>query len=108
MVKGSHLVDSSLAAKMDVQDPVVPLGSCLLNDYRVSHRGMANRSDVVRPILTIIYNRPWFRDFKNYSKQPPLRCSLRAYQAMEEDHQRFFAWQWEGQPKESGRKSESG
>ncbi len=52
--------------------PEVPVGSCFLMDYRLTHQGMANRSDVVRPIFSIIYQQPWFRDYVNYSKQKPL------------------------------------
>ena len=54
-------------------DPVVPLGSCVLLDYSVAHYGMGNRSDRVRPILNLVYSRPWFRDCRNYHLQPPLR-----------------------------------
>lgn len=54
-------------------DPVVPLGSCVLLDYSVTHFGRGNRSGKIRTILNLIYQRPWFRDCRNYSLQPPLR-----------------------------------
>jgi tetratricopeptide (TPR) repeat protein len=56
-------------------DPVVPLGSCLLIDYSVAHYGRANLSGELRPILNLVYCRPWFRDCRNYHLQPPLKFS---------------------------------
>lgn len=92
VIKGSHQFPSDQAAKMETQDPVVPLGSCLINDYRLSHRGLGNRSDKVRPILTIIYNRPWFRDYVNYVKQPPLRVGDQQIDQMPERQKKLFSW----------------
>jgi tetratricopeptide (TPR) repeat protein len=92
VIKGSHQFPSNQAAKMETQDPVVPLGSCLINDYRLSHRGLGNRSDRVRPILTIIYNRPWFRDYVNYAKQPPLRVNDQQIDQMPERQKKLFSW----------------
>ncbi len=90
--KGSHLLPTEQAEAGGSQDPVVPLGSCLLTDYRCAHRGLGNRSDTVRPILTLIFNRPWFRDFKNYAQQPPLRITGDAYERLPEDLRALVAW----------------
>ncbi len=90
--KGSHLLPTEQAEAGGSQDPVVPLGSCLLTDYRCAHRGLGNRSDTVRPILTLIFNRPWFRDFKNYAQQPPLRITEAAYERMPEDLRALVSW----------------
>ncbi len=92
VIKGSHTVPASDAKKMEMQDPFVPLGSCLINDYRLSHHGLGNRSNKVRPILTIIYNRPWFRDYVNYSKQPPLRVGDEQYDRLPKEHRKMFSW----------------
>lgn len=92
LYKGTHLLPTEQAEDAGSQDPVVPLGSCLLTDYRCAHRGLGNRSDTVRPILTLIFNRPWFRDFKNYSKQPPLRITDAAYERMPEDLRALVSW----------------
>lgn len=73
--KGSQRVEADVAAQTPHQDPYVPLGSCLLIDYSVAHCGLSNRSDMVRPILNLVYSRGWFRDYKNYEVQPPLRFS---------------------------------
>jgi tetratricopeptide (TPR) repeat protein len=83
--KGSHRIDTDDAAdQLGYQDPVVPVGSCLLNDYRCAHQGLGNRSDQVRPILTLVFHRRWFHDFKNYSQQPPLRMTDAAYARLPE------------------------
>jgi hypothetical protein len=58
--------------KGDYQDPYASVGDCLMMDYRLYHSGLANRSDKARPILYITYFRPWFKDYVNYRKHPPL------------------------------------
>ncbi|MCE9604979.1 MAG: phytanoyl-CoA dioxygenase family protein [Planctomycetia bacterium] len=90
--KGSHTVSSAAAAEMEYQDPCAPKGSCLLMDYRLSHQGLANRSQVVRPVLSVVYNRPWFRDSVNYELQAPLRMSRAEFERVPEPSQRLFAW----------------
>ena len=42
--------------------PTLPAGSAVLFDVRVLHRGLANRSGVVRPVLYFTYAAPWYRD----------------------------------------------
>ncbi len=44
----------------------IPAGSALLFDYRLLHRGLANRTDTLRPILYFTFCRPWFRDVHNF------------------------------------------
>jgi ectoine hydroxylase-related dioxygenase (phytanoyl-CoA dioxygenase family) len=38
-----------------------PAGSVVLRDLRLWHRGMPNRSDDVRSMLSLVYKRNWFR-----------------------------------------------
>lgn len=90
--KGSHRVSSNEAAEMEWQDPCAPKGSCLLMDYRLSHQGLANRSKCVRPVLSLVYNRPWFRDCVNYELQEPLRISRSEFEQVPEAWRRLFAW----------------
>ena len=90
--KGSHLCSSKKAEQMEFQDPSAPRGSCLLMDYRLTHQGRGNQSDKVRPILTMIYHRPWFRDIANYGKQEPLLMSDHAFEQVPEDHRHLFDW----------------
>ncbi len=92
MVKGSHLRSSEDSERMPRQVPYAPLGSCMLMDYRVSHQGTANVSRQVRPILTSIYQRPWFRDYVNFEKQPMLRMTDRAFEKVPQEHRSLFDW----------------
>lgn len=63
-VRGSHrIVDNG--EEVDFA-PTVPVGSGLLWDYRVRHRGLANRGDHPRPVLFAVYCRPWWRDALNF------------------------------------------
>lgn len=92
VVKGSHRKSSDDSAEMDSQDPYAPIGSCLLMDYRLSHQGLANRSSNVRPVLSLVYSRPWFRDSVNYSKQDPLMIDEEDLQAVCDDWKHLFQW----------------
>ena len=90
--KGTQRLDQDSAALEPHQDPVVPLGSCLLVDYSVAHCGMGNRSDKVRPILSLVYSRPWFRDCRNYHLQPPLKFSQAYFNNASETVQKLVGW----------------
>jgi ectoine hydroxylase-related dioxygenase (phytanoyl-CoA dioxygenase family) len=90
--KRSHNCSRRVAAKMEWQDPLCPQGSILLMDYRLTHQGRANQSDRVRPILTMIYHHPWFRDIVNYGKQESLRISDEAYDQVPDEHKHLLAW----------------
>ena len=57
----------------EVYLPFPELGGCYLWDYRLHHFGMPNRSKIQRPILYLVYARPWFVDPKNFHTVPPLR-----------------------------------
>src|SRR4029079_3506219 len=92
VVKRSHQCSSDVAEEMESQDPSAPPGTVLLMDYRLTHQGRANKSDQVRPILTMIYHRPWFRDIVNYGIQDPLLISADAFEQVPEEHRHLFAW----------------
>ena len=64
--------DYSAAAK-----PLPQQGDVYLMDYRVIHGGLANRSQIDRPILYVVYSRPWFRDGFNFGKQPSVSISFK-------------------------------
>jgi hypothetical protein len=52
-----------------VEAPAIPVGSCVLWDFRLYHGGTANRSDVARPMLYGTFARPWFQDVANFPKE---------------------------------------
>jgi Phytanoyl-CoA dioxygenase (PhyH) len=87
---GSHLNYSEPTTEGGVE-PVVPTGSCVLWDYRLLHGGTANCSTIPRPLLYLMYCRPWFLDHVNYQKQPPLRASARWLSTLSDEHRRLLA-----------------
>ncbi len=67
-----------LMTKPDYASATLPMprrGDAYLMDYRVIHGGTANRSEFDRPILYIVYSRPWFRDGFNFFKQRAVQIS---------------------------------
>lgn len=92
VVKRSHHRSSSEAKTMEYQDPLGPIGSCLLMDYRLTHQGLANRSQRVRPVLSMVYNRSWFRDSANYAKQHPLKMDRQSFDRLPAEYRRLFQW----------------
>lgn len=89
---GTHLdIDADLATASHI-DPIVPVGSCLLLDFRLFHRGLENRSDQVRPLLTVIYQKPWFKDYKNHRSLSLLRISDEEYERIPVEHRNLLAW----------------
>lgn len=45
------------------------IGDAIVFDFRVVHRGQANRGEADRPVLYLTYARPWFRDHINFGWQ---------------------------------------
>ena len=74
--KGSHRGAADPQAMGIGQTRPLSLGSGLLFDYRLLHRGLANRSSHDRPVLSIVYQRSWFRDAVNFNRFAPLQMSL--------------------------------
>ena len=54
-------------------EPIVREGSCLLWDYRLLHAGTENLGPLPRPLLTLLYCRPWWIDHKSFRQQAPIR-----------------------------------
>jgi tetratricopeptide (TPR) repeat protein len=91
--KGSQgHTDEAAAEALPFQEPQVPLGSCLLIDYAIAHFGRGNRSSQVRPILNLVYSRPWFRDCRNYDLQPPLRFGPARLSGLDEAVRPLVSW----------------
>jgi hypothetical protein len=65
-------------------------GGCYFMDYRLWHRGAANCSNEPRPVLYIIYARPWFTDLVNFGKHARLRLSKEDALAMGAPQRRLF------------------
>ncbi len=71
--------------------PFAKKGDVYLMDYRVIHGGTANRSEHSRPILYIVYSRPWFCDSFNFSDQPPIDISKSQLKSLPKRLRRLFA-----------------
>ena len=90
--KGSHLLSKPEAERVPAQFPMVPEGSCFLMDLRLSHRGLRNQTQTVRPILNMVYQRYWFSDSRNFQKHPPLQIPAAEYRKIPREHRRLFEW----------------
>ncbi|MCT0230007.1 phytanoyl-CoA dioxygenase family protein [Synechococcus sp. CS-1324] len=73
--------------------PDVPVGSCLVWDFRTRHGGTPNRSTRVRPLLTFTYAREWWYDIDNYKdgKQSKILISDQDRGRVPEEHRHLFA-----------------
>jgi len=97
MWPGSHRVPAQEArGRFPSVDPLAATGECLLMDYRLLHGGTANVSEAVRPILYLVYYRPWFRDYSNFGKQDPIQISEDEYARIPVQYQHMFGWIWQG------------
>jgi Ser/Thr protein kinase RdoA (MazF antagonist) len=81
--KGSHQIPGD--QKLALSESAVPYpaaGGCYLMDYQLLHGGTPNVSNIVRPILYIIYYRSWFQEAVNYDQQARLTVTPEAYDAV--------------------------
>ncbi|MDP1964381.1 MAG: phytanoyl-CoA dioxygenase family protein, partial [Reyranella sp.] len=79
--------------KTSPQAPVVPIGSCIIWDFRRYHRGLPNRSDQPRPLLYATYARRWYQDPHNFSKATQRRLSFDPvfFERLSDDRRRLFS-----------------
>ena len=47
-----------------------PAGCGIWYDYRLLHRGMPNESNVLRPVLQVIFKKKWYVERSNYGSEP--------------------------------------
>lgn len=60
--------------------PVVRRGSVYLWDYRLLHLGLANHSQRDRPIISLVYSKPWFMDARSFGKELPIYMTQSQYE----------------------------
>jgi hypothetical protein len=91
--RGSHMATPDSWTSKPPGSTVLPLalGDAALIDYRVCHGGTPNPGGVPRPILYIVYSRPWFRDADNFSEIPPLRVSAQHLSNLPAQYRSLFA-----------------
>lgn len=64
-VLGSHQKGFLPEGEVGATSLICVAGTAILFDYRILHRGSANRTEVKRPCLYFTYAKPWFTDHKN-------------------------------------------
>jgi hypothetical protein len=69
-------------------EPVVEVGSAILWDYRINHKGMANRSRMNRPLITATLCRPWWMDELNFDDADKLVIRRDVLEELEPDLQK--------------------
>jgi hypothetical protein len=57
-------------------------GDCVMLDYRTLHAGLPNLSGRARPIVYMVYARPWFFDDVNHTNRIPLDMSIEHYEQL--------------------------
>jgi ectoine hydroxylase-related dioxygenase (phytanoyl-CoA dioxygenase family) len=102
--KGTHKLSSEQSRAMPYQTPLIKRGDCYLMDYRASHHGQANRSNTPRPIVSLVYQRPWFRDFMNFKNQPSLSITGEEFNSVPEPLKSLLAWTTEPAPLRDAKK----
>lgn len=86
----SHAGSMSVLSRIKRPVPVRPqMGSVYVMDYRLLHGGEPNLGQVPRPILYLVYARPWFKDACNFNNHPPLRADADALDRLP-DHLRHL------------------
>jgi ectoine hydroxylase-related dioxygenase (phytanoyl-CoA dioxygenase family) len=79
----------------DLMDSVSVLpepGGCYLFDARLLHGGTANYTRSERPIIYLVYCRPWWRDSTNFYHQKPLIISPEVLKALPPELQPMFCF----------------
>jgi hypothetical protein len=68
MYRGTHrmLCTTSEVKAKDASHPHIECGGAYLMDYRLIHGGTPNRGARARPIIYLVYARPWWIDAGNY------------------------------------------
>jgi len=91
MLPGSHLLPAAADLNgHDIELPFPRMGSCCVMDYRLSHHGIANSSDRDRPILYLLYTRPWFVDMVNFRPEPAIRIRPETLSQVPNEHLPLF------------------
>jgi hypothetical protein len=77
---GSHRWTEDSAAQIETMTITsLQRGDCMLLDYRTLHAGMPNASGQIRPIIYMVYARPWFFDNANHISRIPLDMPIEHY-----------------------------
>ncbi|MBL4813670.1 MAG: phytanoyl-CoA dioxygenase family protein [Rhodobacteraceae bacterium] len=90
---GSHLCGCEEdALKEPPIDPEVQRGSILMTDGRLVHRGGANVSELLRPLVYMTYHCHWYRDFGGYEDRPPVNITTKEFKKIPDNYKHMFSW----------------
>jgi ectoine hydroxylase-related dioxygenase (phytanoyl-CoA dioxygenase family) len=78
-------------ATMAVDEPRVEVGSAIFFDFKIKHGGTPNRGSEPRPLLYLLYSRPWFRDTINCDKHAPVVMTEKEYAGLPDEYRHMFA-----------------
>jgi hypothetical protein len=82
---GSHRLAQGLAVENESMTICeLRRGDLMLLDYRTVHAGLPNASRQARPIVYMVYARPWFFDHANHVSRIPLDMPLERYNELPE------------------------
>jgi len=70
--------------------PYIDRGHAYAMDYRLWHQGTENRSGAERPIIYLVYSKPWFTDTSNYGSGNRIRIAPEDLAAVPTEHQALF------------------
>jgi len=70
--------------------PYIGRGGCYAMDYRLWHQGTANQSAMERPLVYLVYARPWFTDITNYGNADRIRIAPQDLAAVPNEYRRLF------------------
>lgn len=87
LFKGSHVKPIN---EEEYELPYIERGRCFAMDYRLTHRGTENRSSAERPMIYLVYARPWFTDITNYGANDRIRIDADDLAAVPEEFRMLF------------------
>jgi len=70
--------------------PYTKLGDCLITDFRLYHRGMANLTQEPRSFLYMVFCRRWFYDSTNYHGKQRLLITHAEFKKVPSQHRALF------------------
>jgi hypothetical protein len=73
---GSHRWDADKMPTGPIMAVPLRRGDCMMLDYRTMHAGLPNRTSRPRPIVYMVYARPWFFDQSNHLMRIPIDMPL--------------------------------
>jgi ectoine hydroxylase-related dioxygenase (phytanoyl-CoA dioxygenase family) len=76
---GSHRWPGAVADVKTMTVAPFQRGDCMMIDYRTLHTGLPNAGRQARPIVYMVYTRPWFFDHVNHVARIPLDMPLEHY-----------------------------